>query len=66
MNKKENRGGPGRGQGRKPLPPGQKKQCKSITLTPRAWQLIDSHALAFDRSRSEQVQALVDRILESK
>jgi len=56
MSKKENRGGAGRGQGRKPQDPEKKKISKSVCLTAKAWERIDCRAAAMNSSRSEQIQ----------
>lgn len=54
--KTENRGGPGRGQGRKPLPWDKKKHTKSVCLSLAAWERIELRAAATGLSRSEVVE----------
>ena len=60
--KKENRGGAGRGQGRKPQDPEKKKHTRSVCLTESAWERIDCRAAATGRSRSEVIQRWSERL----
>ena len=60
MRKKENRGGAGRGQGRKPQDPAKKKHSRSVCLTEKAWERIDCRAATLGFSRSQLIQQWAD------
>jgi hypothetical protein len=60
--KKGNRGGAGRGQGRKQQDPDKKKISRSVCLTKFAWGEIDLLASVNGTSRSKQIQQWAEKI----
>ena len=57
--KKDPRGGPGRGQGRKPLPPGKAGVQISIRIKPETLQKIDACAEKNQMSRGVVIDMLL-------
>jgi predicted transcriptional regulator len=60
------RGGPGLGQGRKALPPEEKKQTLSIRVLPDVIRELDELAYRFGKSRSEWANEALMMFLRRK
>jgi len=57
------KGGPGLGQGRKPLPPGEKKKPLTVRIHPRILDWLAEEADSLSKSRAEIIEeALRDRM----
>ncbi len=60
------RGGPGRGQGRKPLGPDARKRTLSVRLPPWALDWMDERAKRLGLSRAEIVEEALRRRMRSR
>jgi len=60
------RGGPGRGQGRKPLPPDERKRTLSIRLPPDVLDWLDERTEQSGLSRAEIVEDALRRLMRPR
>jgi metal-responsive CopG/Arc/MetJ family transcriptional regulator len=60
------RGGPGRGQGRKPMSPDERKRTISVRLPPDVIDWMDERAEQVGQSRAEIVEDALRRRMRSR